>query len=88
MRGLAADFLHAARGLRRRPGYTAIVVMTLALGLGVNTVAFSVVNALLLKTFHVPNSDKIGWIFAGTTSDPLAESSLSLRLGPGFGFGR
>src|SRR5688572_5395582 len=77
MRGLLADFTHAARGLRRRPGYSAIVVLTLALGLGVNTVAFSVVNALLLKPFHIVNADKIGWVFIGTAASPLSLSSAS-----------
>src|SRR6187401_304382 len=77
MRGLLADFTHAARGLRHRPGYSVIVVLTLALGLGVNTVAFSVVNALLFKPFHIANADKIGWVFIGTAGDPLALSSAN-----------
>ncbi|HEX5217415.1 MAG TPA: FtsX-like permease family protein [Vicinamibacterales bacterium] len=87
MRGLLTDFTHAARGLRHRPGYSAIIVLTLALGLGVNTVAFSVVNALLLKPFHVANADKIGWVFIGTAGDPLALSSANdidaIRRGAG-----
>jgi hypothetical protein len=44
---LLHDIRLAVRQLRRRPAFTAIAVITLAIGLGVNTVAFGVVNGLL-----------------------------------------
>ncbi len=65
MSSLLRDLKYALRGIGRRPGHTALIVLTLALGLGVNTVAFSSVNALLFRPFHITNADQYGWVFAG-----------------------
>src|SRR4030095_9918073 len=45
------DLRLALRNLRSRPGFTIVAVLTLAIGVGVNTVAFGVVNGLLIKGF-------------------------------------
>jgi putative ABC transport system permease protein len=53
------DLRHAARGLWRSPGFSAAVILTLALGIGGNTAIFSVVDQLLLRPLPYPNGDQL-----------------------------
>src|SRR6476661_4425288 len=59
METLIKDFRFALRGLLRQPGFAAVVVITLALGIGASTAIFSVVNAVLLRPLPFPNSDRL-----------------------------
>jgi putative ABC transport system permease protein len=59
---LLQDTRYALRGLRRNPLFAVVVILTLALGIGLNTAVFSVVNAVLIEPLHYPHPERLLWL--------------------------
>jgi ABC-type antimicrobial peptide transport system permease subunit len=69
------DLRFALRQMVKNPGFTLAVVISLALGIGVNTLVFSVVNAVLLQPFQVRRPDRIVNVFTSRQGLPFGRSS-------------
>ncbi len=60
---LAQDLRYGFRMLIKNPGFAAIVVITLALGMGANTAIFTILNAVLLRQLPYDSSERVAWIW-------------------------
>jgi len=80
MAGLLQDLRYGQRILRNRPGFSAMVVLVLALGVGATTAIFSIVNAVLLRPLPYAEPDRLMMVFTAAERDGRSE-----KMGPAFG---
>src|SRR5580765_523297 len=76
---LAQDVRFALRNLRKYPSYTAVVLLTLALGIGANTAIFSVVHAVLLRPLPYANGDRLVEVRQQQPKIGLANVGVSVK---------
>ncbi|MGB6429003.1 MAG: ABC transporter permease [Candidatus Acidiferrales bacterium] len=81
--GLARDFRYSTRMLLKKPRFTAIAVLTLALGIGASTAMFSVIDNVLINPLPYKNSDRIVAVQIHNTSD-VGTGGRRRMLGPEF----
>jgi macrolide transport system ATP-binding/permease protein len=71
-----ADCRYSVRQIGRSPGFFAVAVLTLALGIGANTAIFSLLDPLLLRKLPVRNPDELVWVNSAGTLGPAEISEL------------
>lgn len=70
METLLQDLRYALRSLRKNPGFTAVAVLTIALGIGTVTVMFSILDGVLLRALPIREQDRV---FVAWKADPVAQ---------------
>jgi len=80
---LAQDVRYAARSLTQTPGFVAVTVATLAVGLGMNTAVFSIVNAVVLRSLPYPEPEQLVSLWEETT--PKQQLSVMRSSGNSLG---
>jgi predicted permease len=73
MQTLAQDLRYAIRNLRQAPGFAAVVILTLALGIGANSAIFSVVNGVVLKPLEYRDPDELLFITSNFPGESYGE---------------
>ncbi len=75
METLWQDVRYGVRSLLKTPGFTALAVVMLALGIGANTAIFSVVNTVLLRPLPFENQERLVMMWEEESDNPLIEVS-------------
>jgi predicted permease len=76
MDALRTDLRFAIRALLAKPGFAALSILTLAIGIGVNAVAFSGLNAFLFKPTRFADASTLGWIAVRSPGNPYGQTTF------------
>src|SRR5262245_53486637 len=75
MNSLLRDVVFAVRLLLKNPGFTIVAVLSLSVGIGVNSTVFSFVNAVLLRPISISNAEGLVYVLPGDSSKPYKSVS-------------
>jgi len=70
MNSFLRDLLYGVRISAKHPGFTSIAILSLAVGIGVNSTVFGFVNSILFKSLSVPNSNNLVYVVTGNQGNP------------------